>query len=197
MKATLLATLLLATALFSHAFVVPLTFDQKCRDADAILEITVEKIEKVALTEGMTWQFKALARCKVASSFKGDEDWAGKLVFIPCDYQFDESPCDIEQGKRYVVFLETMGNFSKFGHPLSASCCHEIIGGKAHTGIVGSEPVDLKVFAEKVRSTLKASAPKSDKQSGEQVGADHPATAVESKSKDKEKPKPASEGRSQ
>ena len=144
----------LALASFSHALVAPLTFAQKCRNSDAILKITVEKIEKIELTEGMSWQFKALARCKVTASFKGDDNWEEQFVFIPCDYQFDESPCDIEPGKRYVVFLETMGNFSKFGHPLSASCCHEIVDGKAHTGIGGSEAVDLKVFAEKVRVVL-------------------------------------------
>lgn len=171
MKATLLTAVALALADFSHAFVVPLSFDQKCRDSDAILVITVEKVETVTLTEGMPWQFKGLARCKVKSSFKGDEDWVGKHIFIPCDYEFDESPCDIDQGKSYVVFLETMGNFSKFGHPLGAACCHEIVAGKAHTGIVGSEPVDLKTFAEKVFvADLKASYPSQDKPEGEQDG---------------------------
>ncbi len=155
MKAAILAILFSGLALFSHAFVVPLSFETKCRDADAVLVISVEKVEQVSLTDEIDWQFKALARCKVESSFKGEADWAGSYIFIPCNYPFDESPCDIEEGKRYVVFLETMGNFSKFGHPLSALCCHEVVDGKTSTGYPNRELVDLDGFEEKVRAVLR------------------------------------------
>jgi hypothetical protein len=141
-----------------------LEFEQKCRTADAIYEIHVEKVETTDLTEGMTWQFKALARCKIVSVMKGSEKAVETFVFIPCGYEFDESPCDIEQGKSYVVFLETMGNFSSFGHPLSAFCCHPVVDGKANPDYFGKDLIGLDAFAEKVRASLKTAAPAATKE---------------------------------
>lgn len=138
----------------SQAFVVPMPFAEKCSKAEAILHITVEKVESVDLTKNIAWQFHAVARCKVISSYKGKEDWKGKLVFIPCDYHFDESPCDIEEGKEYVVFLETMGNFSKFGHPVGPLCCHLISDGKVFSGIPEKGAMKVEEFVQLIHAEL-------------------------------------------
>ena len=150
MKQSSLGVLILSLAIHAHAFVIPLTFDEKCRDADAILHIVVEKVERVSLTSGMKWQFQALARCKVMGSFIGDQKWEAEYVFIPCGYGFDESLCDIQEKHEYVVFLETLGNFSKFAHPLRALCCHPVSDGKVDLLEGDETPISLEELANKI-----------------------------------------------
>lgn len=158
-KFILLALWVVIIPVRSQAFVVPMTFAEKCSKAEAILHIRVEKVESVDLTKNIAWQFHALARCKVMSSYKGKDDWVEKLIFIPCDYHFDESPCDIEVGKDYVVFLETMGNFSKFGHPVGPLCCHLISDGKVFSGIPGKGAMKIEEFAQLIHAELLQSKP--------------------------------------
>lgn len=194
MKTKLLALLIATFPIGSPAFVVSMTFEEKCIQAEAILHIKVEKVEQVDLTEGLAWQFHGLARCKVISSFKGDIDWKGKLIFIPCDYRFDESPSPIETENEYIVFLETMGNFSKFGHPIGPFCCHGVADGKVSTDIPGKGLIKIPEFAQLINGVLEKDFFKAaNPQEGEQGAADPPASDSGPASKGKEEPRPMAE----
>ena len=119
-----------------HSFVVPLEFGSKCKRSDAIVRgvvidiVTVAGVvessgggEEAILEEDWAGP-TSLAVIRVVSVIKGDSKSIGSFVFVPCGYNFDESPCELTESKDYILFLESMGR--NYFHPLGPFCMHRV-----------------------------------------------------------------------
>ena len=77
----------------------------------------------------------SVAVVRVVSVLKGDSKKIPSVVFVPCGYSFDESPCELTTSKDYIFFLESMGR--RYFHPLDPYCMHRV-----QDGLVGMSGFD-------------------------------------------------------
>lgn len=134
----LLITILAAAAMLTpcHSMVAPIEFEEKCNRSDAIIRGVVLNIVTVAqktksssghegsLLEGGFTGPSSVAVIRVVKVLKGDSEKVGPIIFVPCGYSFDESPCELTQSKDYILFLKSMGH--NYFHPLGPFCMHRV-----------------------------------------------------------------------
>lgn len=140
----LLTSLLLCQ--FALGAFLPLSLKEKVTRADVIAKVTVRKVTRlmpdkpnVAVDpklEGSYFGPLCIAEVKidelwknsgkktVFSSIEGKLVSLPKTILVPCEYQFQESPSSLTEGKSYVVFLEAMG--ANLYHPLDQASTHRI-----------------------------------------------------------------------
>lgn len=170
---------LLITAILVHpalAFVVPLEWDEKCKKADAIVRGVV--IDVVPLTKqvedsgGFTSEKNsdedftgphAVALVRVTEILKGEATDLAGVIFVPCGYDFDESPAELTKTKEYALFLEKMGH--NYFHPLDPFSMHRVQMGRVgnsgfdtasdfDAGKKAVESMTCEEFAKRVRRAL-------------------------------------------
>ena len=120
----------------SYAAFVPIDFNTKCKKSDAIVRGVVIDMVKVArnvedsrggdekILEGEWSGPESVAVIRVISVIKGDAKKVNTIIFVPCGYNFDESPCELTKSKEYILFLESMGR--NYFHPLDPFCMHRV-----------------------------------------------------------------------
>ena len=130
----ILATVIMLTPCYS--FVAPIEFGEKCKRSDAVIRGVVVDIVTVAgqvknssgsdedILEGDWTGPKSLAVIRVVSVMKGNSKKINTVIFVPCGYSFDESPCELTKSKDYILFLESMGH--NYYHPLGPFCMHRV-----------------------------------------------------------------------
>lgn len=160
------------------AFVVPLGWSEKCASADAIVRgvvIDIVQLTKHApdsrgssIERNVDKDFAgphAVAIVKAIEILKGDEEKLNGVFFIPCGFDFDESPAELTQTKEYVFFLRQMG-YSYF-HPLDPFSMHRMQRGRVglsgfdtdsdlEEGAKSGESVSYEEFVDRVRKSLEA-----------------------------------------
>lgn len=172
-KALLLIFLCFAGQL--HGFVAPMSLPEKARGSDTIVRGVVLKIIPLSIEvsdsrgphPGKIPSEKfagpnCVALVRVIEAVKGKvrED----VIFVPCGYNFDESPGELTEAKEYLLFLKSMGN--NYHHPLHASCTHLIensrvsISGNDHDGDFEPDEIADKTvsYADFVKQIREANA---------------------------------------
>lgn len=131
---TIFAALIMLTP--SYAFVGGVEFGEKCKRSDAIIRGVVVDIVTVAGTTKNSrgqeesileeeWSGpRSVAIVRIVSVLKGDAKSLNTIMFIPCGYDFDESPCELTKSKDYILFLESMGH--GYFHPLDPFSMHRV-----------------------------------------------------------------------
>ncbi|MGJ8655005.1 MAG: hypothetical protein ACSHX6_01035 [Akkermansiaceae bacterium] len=112
-----------------------LAFKDKCEKSDAIVRgVVVDIIDLTPIGKASGGSGKAfsgphsVALVRVEGVFKGESVKEGGIIFIPCGYSFDESPCELTKSREYFLFLGSMGR--NYYHPLGSYCMHLVRGGK-------------------------------------------------------------------
>jgi hypothetical protein len=145
------------------AFVADIGFDARCNGADAIVRGVVVEMVPVTgpvadsrghagekITDGGFTGPNAVAIVRVTDLLKGERDRIQGLIFVPCGYDFDESPAELTKSKEYFLFLRSMGYH--YFHPLDAFSMHRVQGGRVSlSGFDWDE--DFKVGADEAKST--------------------------------------------
>lgn len=118
------------------AFAAGMGFEDKCKNSELIIQCKVLDIISLSpggLQLGKGNELKSnknyagpnsVALVHVQQIFKGNRKLLNTVIFIPCGYKFDESPCELSKSIKYVLFLEMMGR--NFYHPLDPYCMHRI-----------------------------------------------------------------------
>lgn len=131
---------------FALAAFFPLSLEEKVSQADVIAKVTVHKITRVMpekpnkavdpKAKGTYFGPLCIAEVEIDelwkhsgkkatfSSIEGKLVSLPKTILVPCEYQFEESPSSLTEGKSYVVFLEAMG--ANIYHPLDQASTHRI-----------------------------------------------------------------------
>lgn len=120
----------------SYAFVAPIDLKAKCDKSDAIVRGVVVDIVTVAkdikdsrgsdqkILEGEWTGPSSVAIVRVVSVLKGDIKSMDTIIFVPCGYGFDESPCELTKSKDYILFLKSMGH--NYYHPVNPFSMHRV-----------------------------------------------------------------------
>jgi len=96
-----------------------------------------------------------MAKCRIVTDYTGAFE-NSELIYIPCDYNFDESLSPLEVGKDYIVNLELMKR-GRMAHPVSHDAAHEVSKRK----LIDPESKDSEVwlsledFEARLRAQLK------------------------------------------
>ncbi|MBK1790690.1 hypothetical protein [Persicirhabdus sediminis] len=166
----ILATLIMLSP--CYAFVVPLKFAEKCERSDAIIRGVVLDIITVAgevedssggkesILEGAWTGPHSIAVIRVVSVIKDDENQVDSVIFVPCGYSYDESPCELTKSKDYILFLDSMSR--NYFHPLGPFCMHrvknELVGmsgfdwdGDFDSSNENRETVPLEEFVKRIK----------------------------------------------
>jgi hypothetical protein len=213
------------TAQIANGFVEPMEWGAKCVRADAIIRGVV--IDMILLTKrtddsrGLSRERivdkdfsgpHAVAIVRVTDVLKGPAENYPPIMFIPCGYDFDESPAELTRSKDYILFLHHMG--ANYFQPLDPFSMHRVqVDRVSKSGFdtesdfkdeaAKTETVPLSEFKNQIAETLRVAAAhhmehtaRGNNQKGEQDGTEQPATHPESKSEGGDKPQPEAEGRS-
>jgi hypothetical protein len=154
----------------------------------------------------------AVAILRVTDVLKGPAENYPSVMFIPCGYDYDESPAELTKSKDYILFLRHMGG--NYFSPLDPFSMHRVqVNRVAKSGLdtdsdfkkenIKTKTVQLSEFTAQIAEALQVATDHKeerrahwDKQKGEQAGSGQPATRPESKSEGGDKPQPEAEGRS-
>lgn len=163
------------------AAVAPVEFKKKCNQSDVILRGVVTDIVTVAndvkdsrgsdqkVLEGDWTGPSSVAVIRVVSILKGDTKKLNTIIFVPCGYSFDESPCELTKSKDYILFLESMGH--NYYHPLESFSMHRVqkerVGmsgfdweGEFEPNAQNAEVISLEEFTKRVMEAIKDGANK-------------------------------------
>lgn len=153
MRKILLPVILMFTLLSAaSAFVEPVPLAEQVKTADAILRIVVVSHDALKMNEGEEFSFQALAKCRVIEDYKGNYK-GGEFIYIPCAYNFDESPSPIEMEGDYVVMLETM-KVAALAHPVAWNAVHRVKIDKVANPADGSRMIPLAELVKKIKDEL-------------------------------------------
>lgn len=142
----------------ASAFVGSVPFKEQIQRADAVARIVVVQIAKLDYATEEDWTFTGMAKCRIVTDYTGAFE-NSELIYIPCDYNFDESPSPLEVGKDYIVNLELMKR-GRMAHPVSHDAAHEVSKRK----LIDPESKDSEVwlsledFEARLRAQLKKKA---------------------------------------
>ena len=148
---TLLPTIIITGLCLTNSFALvgTLTLKDKSHKSDAIVRGVVVDIVTVAgqvkdsrggdenILEGDWSGPSSVAVIRVVSLIKGNAKNINTIIFVPCGYDFDESPCELTKSKDYILFLRSMGH--GYYHPLGPFCMHRV-----QKDIVGMSGFDWK-----------------------------------------------------
>lgn len=122
------------------AFAPSMSLEDKCKKSDIIIKGAVMKIVELSVPDDKVKRTNpnkpepystgpnSVAIVYIETVLKGDRKLQGSLIFVPCDYGVDVSPCELSESIKYVLFLESMGR--NYYHPLGPYCMHRIHGAK-------------------------------------------------------------------
>lgn len=120
----------------SFALVEAMTLKDKSSKSDVIVRGVVVDVVTVAKQVkdsnrgdenilGGAWSGpSSVAIIRVVSLIKGDSKNMNTIIFVPCGYNFDESPSELTKSKDYILFLRSMGH--NYYHPLGPFCMHRV-----------------------------------------------------------------------
>jgi len=143
-------TLVLACGDLARGFAVPLDFGMRCGTADVIVRgVVVDIVPLVARgRESKRGEKEAdddfggpmnVAIVRVTDVVKPGAETKIKgpagLIYVPCGYNFDESPCELTDGKEYVLFLKAGGN--NFFNAVDFMSTNRVVN-----GVVGMSGID-------------------------------------------------------
>jgi hypothetical protein len=143
-----IAVVLLASTV--SASFIPLTLDEKTTKADLIIIGKVVSVSKLLPdngfgndevsgfdgTKGSYMGPRSIAVVEVIdawklpfhTSFSRDDrtkrNVVPRLIMVPCDYSFHESPSELTKGRNYVLFLRAMS--ANMYHPIDPASTHVI-----------------------------------------------------------------------
>lgn len=131
-------------------FVEPLPLKEKAATADAIVRGVVVNVIQLAVStsdsrgasvEKITDKNfsgpNAVAIVRVTDQLKGDFKPDHGIIFVPCGYDFDESPAELTVAKEYMLFLKSMGH--NYYHPTTAYSTHRVQMGRVSTSGIDTE----------------------------------------------------------
>ncbi|MGJ8635155.1 MAG: hypothetical protein ACSHX7_14660 [Luteolibacter sp.] len=131
---------ILALALDLSAFTGSKTLERKTAESSTIIqgkvvgivrlsvpEISVDSPESEILVK-KSFGPAAVALVYVEKVIKGNPNFLRTIVYMPCDYNLNESPSEVTESVRYVLFLEALGK--NFFHPLDSYSTHRIFEDK-------------------------------------------------------------------
>lgn len=174
------------------AFVIPMTWEDKCIGSDAI--IRGEVVELIQLPKGVESPKGSTPEKVTDAGFSGPHSVAvvrvtdvvktnigdlQKIIFIPCGYDFDESPAELTKAKDYILFLRSMGE--NYFHPMDYCSTHRVQ--KENVGLSGldtdadfieevleEESVKREEFVRRIIEVLKQDETREEsKQKGDQI----------------------------
>lgn len=187
----------------------------KCVQADAIIRGVV--IDLVLLTKrtddsrgfssekNVDEDFSgphAVAIVRVTDVLKGRSQGYSGIIFVPCGYDFDESPAELTKSKDYILFLHHMGE--NYFRPLDPFSMHRVqVDRVSKSGFdtesdfkdeaAKTETEPLSEFKKQIAETLRLAAVHEAQQTApgsKKGGAGQPATRSESKPESGDKPQP-------
>ena len=125
MKLLLYIISLLLCSNLVHGLVGQTSLREQVQQSDVVARIVVVEIAKLKFASQEELTFTGVAKCRVVA------DYTGALanldfIYIPCDYNFDESPSPLEVGSDYIACLALMKK-GGVAHPVSHDSVHEII----------------------------------------------------------------------
>lgn len=167
-----------------------MTLENKCFESDIIIRCSVISIRELPsqknkekkpshIESAVSKQAekgpigpKSVAMVLIEEVVKGDPNFKGKYIYIPCGYESNISPSELTKSKKYVLFLKRMGH--NFYYPVHHTSIHRISENNELLGLSGvdwegdfethlvngekvilGESVQLDKFLEEVRELLK------------------------------------------
>ena len=172
-------TLLISAAtLVASSFFIPLTMKEKSQSADLVVVGKVVSVTRLMPDEPMEGETyfgpNSVAVVEVSEAWKRREkngvrfgvslkNAIPKLIMVPCDYSFHESPSELTENRKYVMFLRELGR--NYFHPLDPASMHVVSDGRVANFGMNHPPTaafnfDKKsqTFAEFKRRALKLMA---------------------------------------
>ena len=115
-----------------------MSLEDKCEKSDLIVQGLVleiidlydftDKSKKTRFTDRKFGGPYSLALVRVKNVLKGEQTLKDKVIYIPCEYNFDESPCELTKSVEYILFMDGMDR--NFYQPLDSFCIHRILDNK-------------------------------------------------------------------
>ena len=153
------------TLAVASSFFIPLTMKEKSQSADLVVVGKVISVTRLLPDKPMTGDVyfgpSSVAVVEVAEAWKrrekegvrfGEslENAIPKLIMVPCDYSFDESPSELTENRKYVMFLHELGR--NFFHPLDPASMHVISNGRVADFGMDHPPTAEFKFGEKSKT---------------------------------------------
>ena len=130
--------------------------DKQVAKADEVLRVVVIEIARIEYKDKEEWRFEGLAKCRVVTNYSGNRRNVD-FIYIPCDYNFEESPSPLVVGQDCIISLEFLGN-RPIAHPVSWDSVHEIRRGKVldPESKAGESRIPMAKFEARIRELIES-----------------------------------------